>query len=196
MIVLKSVTDEAVVDKLRSGAVGVLPTDTLYGLVCAASNKESVARLYTLKNRDKEPGTLVAANIDQLTGLGIPRRYLTAVEQFWPGSVSIEIASHPSLNYLDLGSFRLAVRIPSDPQVQGLLKQTGPLMTTSANLPGDPPATTIAQAQEIFGDKLDFYVVDGDLSNRQPSTLIRIVDDELQVVRQGAVQFNDKGEIT
>lgn len=178
-----------IASQLKNGAVGVIPTDTVYGLVASAHNPEAVARLYSLKSREHKPGTVIAASIDQLVKLGIKKRYLTAVEQFWPGAVSVEI--HHNLDYLSQNTGRQAFRIPDDNGLLELLKNTGPLQTTSANLPGEPPATTVAEAKSSFGDKVDFYVDGGDLSDRKPSTIIRIVDDAIEVIREGAVKIKD-----
>jgi len=175
-----------------AGAVGVIPTDTVYGLAARAYDVAAVERLYALKQREDKPGTLIAASIKQLEELGLKHRYLTAVEQFWPGATSVVIpTSDLSLKYLHRGKMSLAVRIPDDQALQQLLEQTGPLVTTSANLPGQPTATTSQQAQQIFGEKVDFYAAGGDLSGRQPSTVIRMVDDAVEVLRQGAVKISD-----
>lgn len=175
---------------LAGGVIGVIPTDTVYGVVARASDQAAVKRLYELKSRDGKPGTLIAADIKQLEELGLKHRYLKAVEQFWPGAVSVVIpVSDPALAYLHQGKLSLAVRIPDDAELQKLLQQTGPLLTSSANPPGQPPATTIGQAKQYFGDQVDFYQDGGDLSDRQPSTIIRIVDDAIEVLRPGAVKI-------
>lgn len=167
-----------------------MATDTLYGLVCRAADVAAVNRLYVLKKRENKPGTIIAAGIKQLEDLGLKHRYLKAVEQFWPGSVSVIIpAADPRLKYLHQGKMSLAVRIPSSKKLLNLLEETGPLLTSSANRPGEPPANDIDQAKKYFGDKVDFYDDGGDLSNRQPSTLIRIVDDAVEVLRQGGVKI-------
>lgn len=172
-----------------AGAVGVLPTDTLYGLAARASDKAAVERLYRLKHREQKPGTLVAASIDQLVTLGIKRRYLTAVSQYWPGAVSVVVPCGDDLHYLHQGQSSLAVRIPDDASLRELLEQTGPLLTSSANQPGHPPAATVAEARAYFDDQVDFYEDGGDLSGRQASTVIRIVDDAVEVLRAGAVSI-------
>lgn len=183
-----------VADKLsKPGTVGVIPTDTVYGLVARAADEAAVTRLYALKGREHKPGTIIAANIDQLVELGIKRRYLTAVEQFWPGAVSVEIPHH--VDYLSQVTGRQAFRIPADKDLQKLLLETGPLQTSSANSPGEPPANTIAAAKKYFGDKIDFYIDGGDLSNRQPSTIICIIDDEIEIIREGAVKIDEDGRI-
>lgn len=196
MVIYDYLHHAELISGLKSGQVGVLPTDTLFGVVCVASNKQAVSRLYSLKSRENKPGTLIAASIDQLIDLGIPKRYLTAVEHFWPNPLSVIIPSTPDLAYLDLGMRTIAVRLPADKHINRLLQVTGPLLTTSANLPGQPPAQTVEQAQAYFADTVDFYVSNVESSNfGQPSTIIRIIDDAVEVIREGAVKINEKGEI-
>jgi tRNA A37 threonylcarbamoyladenosine synthetase subunit TsaC/SUA5/YrdC len=86
------------------------------------------------------------------------------------------------------------VRIPANAKLQKLLAQTGALLTSSANHPGEPTATTLDQAQKYFGGEVDFYIDGGDLSGHAPSTVIRIVDDAIEVLREGAVKINENGE--
>jgi L-threonylcarbamoyladenylate synthase len=184
-----------VADKLRQpGAVGIIPTDTLYGLAARAEDSVAVERLYALKNRQQQPGTLIAASIDQLEKLGLKRRYLTAVEHYWPDAVSVIIpCADPALRYLHQGKMSLAVRLPKRTELRELLEATGPLLTSSANHPGEPPAINSEQAQQYFGEQVDLYVDGGDLSDHQPSTIIRIVDDAVEVIREGAVTIDESG---
>jgi L-threonylcarbamoyladenylate synthase len=182
--------DDAAKRLQQSGIVGVIPTDTVYGLVARAADQAAVTRLYDLKKRAAKPGTIIAASLEQLEGLGLKHRYLKAVEQFWPGAVSVVIpVADPALDYLHQGQQGLAVRLPAGAELQQLLKQTGPLLTSSANQPGEPTATNIKQARAYFADKVDFYVDGGNLGNRQPSTIIQVVDDAIEVLRPGAVQL-------
>lgn len=169
-----------------------MPTDTIYGLVCSASDKQAVSRLYLLKSRKNKPGTVIAANIEQLVELGIKKRYLTAVEQFWPNPISLVLPVGHELDYLDQGKLSVAVRIPADEKILSFLTKSGPLLTTSANHPGKVPASNIAQAQSYFGDDVDFYVDGGDIIDHKPSTIIRIVDDAIEVLREGAVKINEE----
>jgi len=195
MLIHKKLTDPKVIQALKEGAVGVAPSDTIYGLMCLAANKDAVARLYKMKSRENKPGTVIAASIEQIAELGIPKRYLTPLESYWPNPLTIVVASAPELAYLDQGKMSLAVRVPSDPTVHALLEKTGPLLTSSANLPGEPVANTIAEAAEYFGEEVDFYVDGGDLSGRPASTIIRVIDDAVDVLREGSVKINEKGEI-
>lgn len=180
--------------ELQEGEIAVIPTDTVYGVVAKANDLSAVNRLYKLKNRRDKPGTILAASVDDLVSLGIKRRYLKSVEHFWPNPISIVIPSEPTLKYLDKGVGTLAVRIPKDMWLRDILKETGALLSSSANPASEPPATTIGQARQYFGDKVDKYIDGGGLKGR-PSTIVRIIDDNLEVLRQGSVKFNQKGEI-
>ena len=97
---------------------------------------------------------------------------------------------------MHLGKVSLAVRIPADSRIRELLSKTGPLLTTSANQPGEPTATNIAEAQAYFGDGVDFYADGGTIADHVPSTVIRIIDDAIEVLREGAVKIDENGRIT
>jgi L-threonylcarbamoyladenylate synthase len=193
-IILNTLSDQRLVELLKAGAVGVLPTDTVYGLVCSADNQAAVKRLYGLKQREQKPGTVIAASTDQLAELGLKARYLKPVADYWPNPISIVIPSY-ELGYIHQGVGSIAVRIPSHKMLQQLLTAVGPLVTTSANQPGEPPANTVAEAQSYFGDSVDFYVDGGDLSGQKPSTVIRVVDDMVEILREGAVKLDEAGRI-
>lgn len=189
---LKGLNDSTLLGMLQTGSIGVLPTDTVYGLVASALLPDAANRVLETKGRPLKPGTLVAADVEQLAALGIKTRYLKAVEQFWPGAICVVLPMGPELTYLHSGAFGLPVRIPDHPELLKLLKQSGPLITTSANLPDQPPATNLDEARAYFGDSVDFYVDGGDLSNHMPSTIIRIVDDAVEVLRPGAVTIDEE----
>jgi L-threonylcarbamoyladenylate synthase len=183
----KVVTTRQAVQILLDGGVGVLPTDTVYGLVARAADPAAVARLYSLKNRVKQPGPVVAANVEQLISLGLPREPLEQVRQYWPAPLSVEIQH--DFAYLHQGTGRQAFRVVADEAVRRVLEQTGPLVTTSANRPEEPTAVNIDQAREYFQDRVDFYVDGGDLSGRPPSTIIGLKNGKIVVYRQGAVKI-------
>jgi len=178
---------------LQSGGVGVMATDTVYGLVARASDEQAVRRFYGLKHREHKPGTVVAASVEQLVELGVPNRSLKKVARWWPNPLSVEISLGPELSYLHQDTGRQAFRVVADEDLRDILVMTGPLVTTSANKPGEPGATTLSEAHEYFRDAVDFYVDGGDLSGRAPSTIIRVVGDDIEVIRQGAVEIDHEG---
>lgn len=181
------VTFNQAIELLKNGKVGVIPTDTVYGLAAKASNAQAVARFYSLKNRTFKPGTVIAANVDQLAELGVPKNELAKRAKFWPNPISIETPLEENLAYLHQNTGRQAFRVVSDQNLSSFLAQTGPLVTTSANKPGEPGSVNVGQAFDYFGDEVDFYVDGGDLSDRQPSTIIGFKDDEIVIFREGVI---------
>lgn len=186
--------DAHITSLLQEGMIGVIPTDTVYGVVCRAADEAAVHRLYKVKHRAHKPGTIIAASVEQLVQLGLKPRYLKAVEQFWPGPISVIIPSY-ELSYLHLGKLSVAVRIPAHEELRALLEVTGPLLSSSANITTQPVATNIAQAQRYFRDTVDFYVDGGDMAGHKPSTLLRVLDDAIEVLRHGDVDVDEVGHI-
>lgn len=177
-----------IADLLLEGKVGVLPTDTIYGLVAVTSDRSAVHKIYELKNREEKPGTIVAASVGQLENLGIKRSDIEHAQKYWPGAVSV-VLPDDGPDYLDLDGGTLAVRIPNNQFLLEVLAQTGPLVTSSANLTRQPVANNLDEAYGYFGDQVDFYVDGGDLSAAKPSTIVKIVDDNVEIIRQGAVEI-------
>jgi L-threonylcarbamoyladenylate synthase len=194
MIVCSSLDDPQVAALLHQGKVGVIPTDTIYGVVANASNKQAVERLYELKQRrdDARSGTVIAANIQQLIDFGLDEAVVKSVSHLWPNPLSIELPLGDEFAYLFQSGPHRAFRVVADPKVARILEKTGMLLTSSANRTGDPPATTVDQAEDYFGDQVDFYVDGGDLSDRPPSTVAVIRGGKLHVVRPGAVTIVDE----
>jgi L-threonylcarbamoyladenylate synthase len=187
MQIFETLTDVGLVSALKQGQIGVMPTDTVYGIVCSAQNKTAVERLYAAKHRENKPGTIVAASPEQAIALGIPAKAVQRVAHLWPNPISVVLPCGDELFYLHKGLDSLAVRIPADESLRNILEQTGPLLTSSANQPGETPASNMQEAQTYFGHAVDFYV-DGETSNTPvPSTLVRLNQQgQLEILRQGA----------
>lgn len=170
-------------EHLLDGEVVCMPVDTVYGLVTVAREPDSVKRLYEVKGRERKPGTLIAASVEQLEELGFNTEDLQKANKHWPGPVSVILPAPDKLAYLHMGLKSLAVRIPNKPELVSLLKQTGPLATTSANRPGEPTVTDIAQAKEIFSDTVSHYV-DGGIIEQEASKIFKLTDTGIEIVRR------------
>jgi L-threonylcarbamoyladenylate synthase len=171
---------------LASGGVGVMPTDTIYGVVGSALNKKIVERIYRLRKRNlKKPMIVLIGDINDLKLFGVKmnRRIEKILKSVWPGKVSV-IVSCPSrkFSYLHRGTKTLAFRLPKPRWLRVLLKTTGPLVAPSANFEGEPPAKTIAEAKKYFADKIDFYADAGRMDSK-PSKLIKIEKGKIVVLR-------------
>lgn len=173
--------------QLLMGKIGIILTDTIYGIAARAANQNAVDRLYKAKNREKKPGTIIAASVKQLEELGLSRNDLRKVAHLWPNPISVVLPVQPG--YLDQGVGSLAVRVVADPSVQAILEQTGPLVTSSANQPGQPESRTIEEAIAYFDKTVDFYVDNGPLASARPaSTIVRLLPDgTLELLRSGSI---------
>jgi L-threonylcarbamoyladenylate synthase len=197
MVIITSLHDPKLAQLYASGGVGVLPTDTIYGLTASAHDERAVGRLYRLKSREQKPGTVIAANVEQLHKLGVAKEYLDQIAHLWPNPLSIELPIGDELGYLSQHTGHGAFRVVNDPEIRALLEVTGPLLTTSANHPGKPAANNIAEALTYFSDEVDFYVDGGERADRPPSTVARLVPatGTLEIIRMGAVNVTENGEI-
>jgi tRNA threonylcarbamoyl adenosine modification protein (Sua5/YciO/YrdC/YwlC family) len=187
-IFYSKINDNELVDGIRKGSIGVLPTDTVYGVVASVNIPNAVTELYRLKNRDKKPGTVIAANVDQLLQLGVNKKHVDLASRYWPNPISIVLPVDSSLDYLSQGIGSLAFRIVADEGLREFLEDTGPLLTSSANDPGEPTATTVEMAKDYFQNKVAFYV-DGGAKSDNPSTVIRFTDNGVEIIRQGVFKF-------
>lgn len=180
------ITFDEVVDLLLKGEIGVMPTDTVYGLVAQATNESAVTRMYKLKNREHKPGTLIASTTNQLIALGVSSIEIERVTKYWPNPLSAVLSVNGS-DYLHQSVGTLAMRVVADSKIGELLERTGPLITSSANQPGEPPAITIKEAFAYFGDSVDFYVDGGKITDTLPSTIIRTTPSGIEILRQGSI---------
>lgn len=181
--------------KLLDNKIGVIPTDTIYGIAASALSKKAVARSYKiLKRNPKKPFIILISSISDLALFNIKLDSSTQniLETLWPGKISVVLPClSPKWKHLHRGTQSLAFRLPKKAGLQKLLKLTGPLISTSANPEGAKPAETIVKAKDYFRDQVDFYV-DGGKIKSLPSTLVEIKKGQLSVIRQGIVKLDKK----
>lgn len=159
---------------IRKGGIGVIRTDTLYGIIAAADNEAAVNRVFKTKQRTptKSPIVLISS-ADQLFDT-YPESVHNFLSTHWPGPVSIILPSVGALDWLTRGNGSIAYRLPADDDLRHFIDLTGPLIAPSANPEGVTPAATIRQAIDYFGDEIDFYIDGGEVdSTRPPSQLLR-----------------------
>lgn len=179
-----------VVEALQKDNLAVIPTDTLYGIVCRTQSPIAVEKLYRIRGRsEKKPCIILLENISGLNDFGIVLNEIdqVALSKVWPGKVSV-VFDCPSLEwtYLHRGTETLAFRIPDDEVLRHLLHKTGPLLAPSANTEGQPPAHTIEEAKKFFAQNVDVYV-DGGYKDSLPSTVARLQNGIWETLREGAI---------
>ncbi|MHA6601640.1 L-threonylcarbamoyladenylate synthase [Corynebacterium coyleae] len=196
------VRDDAVraaADAVRAGRCVVLPTDTVYGIGCDAFNNDAVATLLATKRRGPDmPVPVLVGSWSTIQGLvrEFSDTAKTLVEAFWPGGLSIVVPEAPSLPW-NLGDTRgtVLLRMPNQPLALELLQETGPMAVSSANISGNPPAQTAAEAKAQFGDAIGVYLDGGEAEVGTPSTIIDISKPQPVVLREGAIPVERIGEV-
>lgn len=163
--------------ELLEGKIGVLPTDTIYGLHCLASRKDLIKKVAQLKNREETmPMITLISSFADLTSYGISLNDFgrKALENLWPGrnTVIFELPDHSTVG----------LRFPDNPFLTSVIKKTGPLISTSANVHEKPNALDVDEAYGYFGDKVDFYVNAGSLNN-PPSKIFKLHANSLEKLR-------------
>lgn len=185
--------DSRIIHILRAGGIGVMATDTLYGLVGSAFSNEAVKRLYRAKGRDEgKPFIILISSASDLERFGIRlnEQEKTILHSVWPGTVSVILPCPDSrFGYLHRGTGTLAFRLPNDDGLRAFLREAGPLAAPSANPQGKKPAETILDAEMYFGNEADFYR-DGGKKEGLASTVIEMRDGKIHVLRQGAADVS------
>lgn len=172
---------------IRNGKVGIIPTDTIYGISASIFSPEAVEKIYKIKNRNpKKPCIILVGSFADLKiiGIEISGKKNKMLRKFWPGKVSIILPClSQKLKYLHCGKKTLALRFPKEKKLVEFLSKTGPLISTSANPEGKKPARNIKEARKYFGDKIDFYLDDGDL-NESPSVMMDFTGEKIKIIKR------------
>jgi len=162
---------------LLEGKVGVLPTDTIYGLHCVANDPVLIKKIYDLKKlSDNTPLITLISDEKELEqfGVEIGEFEKELMKKYWPGPNTLIFDTKGG----DTRSFRL----PKNDFLLAVLKKSGSLISTSANINKMPFSKNVNQAVVYFGDKVDFYV-DGGEEDNPPSSIYKISKGELTKIR-------------
>lgn len=178
---------------IERGDLVVLPTDTVYGLAADAFSHQAVQRLLEAKGRSRQmpPPVLVGAPTTlEALAVDIPSWLRTMTTSLWPGPLTVVCRQQPSLTW-DLGETHqtVAVRMPDDSTALALLKVTGPLAVSSANITGEPAAESVDDAERMLGDSVAVYLDAGPSPSGVPSTILDTTSSTPRVLRQGAIDL-------
>src|ERR1700722_5427273 len=189
----------AAVTAVLNGELVVLPTDTVYGLGVDAFSPTAVTRLLTAKGRgrDMPPPVLVGtvrAAAALVEDLGPDGQQL--IDEFWPGGLTIVCRAARTLNW-DLGDTKgtVAIRMPEDAVALDLLRETGPMAVSSANLTGLPAATTAVLARDQLGEAVAVYLDNGIAPGGVASTIVDLTGPQPRLLRRGAISVGRLREV-
>ncbi|WP_445258001.1 L-threonylcarbamoyladenylate synthase [Nocardioides aurantiacus] len=184
---------------VRRGQLVVLPTDTVYGLGVDAFDADGVQRLLDAKGRgrDMPPPVLIstATTLDALAS-EVPGWARGLMDHYWPGPLTLVCHQQSSLRW-DLGETRgtVAVRMPDDRGALDLLGRTGPLAVSSANLSGQPAATTADEAVAMLGEAVEVVLDGGPSRGSLASTIVDCTGAVPRVLREGAISATELDEV-
>jgi len=188
---------EECADILVGGGVVAVPTDTVYGLAASLRQPEALANVFRLKDRPRDVSLpIMVADFGTITGLGIAldERALAVADAFWPGALTIVVPVPSDLAALVGANGTLGFRIPDREDLRSLLRRTGPLAVTSANLHGEPPCTTAESVVTAFRDRGLVGVLDGGACGGVVSTVVSL-DGPWRVLRHGGVSTEQLADI-
>ena len=172
----------------KSGKIIALPTETVFGLAVSLDSSTASERLMNLKDRSVDSGkvfTLVPESPETIkTYANIPDLAKPLIENYVPGPLTLILPKNPTFKHPYFDHFSsIGLRIPDFPLFRKLLKKSGPLLLTSANLRGQPSYQSPSEiAQNLPIDAL----VEAPAANQQPSTIVKVTD-HLEILRKGDI---------
>lgn len=168
----------------RDGGVVIFPTETVYGIGALAADARAVARLRELKGRtDAKPFQILVADMNMAKAMGavFSSRAMRLARSFWPGPLTLVVPDGTS------SKDTLGVRVPDSEFVYALCRELGgAIVSSSANPAGAPPPVDAASA-DVFGDAVDLLVDGGPAVDGVPSTVVRCLDGDYEILRSGGV---------
>ncbi len=174
---------------VKKGGIVIFPTDTVYGIGCDPFNKEAVKRIYKIKGReDTKQLPILGFSIFEISKIAIFNELSRRLaSKFWPGPLTLilPVKEEKIMKSLSLDK-KIAVRIPDNTCVLGLLNKCKLLVGTSANRSGQPPASDVA---DIIGnlEGYDILLDGGKISNPIESTIVEVIEDKIRLVRKGKI---------
>jgi tRNA threonylcarbamoyl adenosine modification protein (Sua5/YciO/YrdC/YwlC family) len=187
----RRVLDAAAEAVLRGGVIA-FPTDTVYGLGCSLLDVAAVEMVGRLKRRAPEYAYIsLIPDPSQALGLalsvsGVAKRL---IDRYWPGPLSLVFVAAEIVPMRVRGSGgTIALRCPNDVLSHALLQRIGgPMVSSSANLSGQPPAATAEEVVDTFGNQLDLVLDGGPRQGGVPSTLVDVSGPRPKLLRRGAL---------
>ena len=184
---------------LRRGELVVMPTDTVYGIAAEAFDPVAVDGLLKAKGRGRDmPPPVLVGTVRAAMALvmDLDDAGKDLIDEFWPGALTIVCRSSPTLVW-DLGDTKgtVAVRMPLHQLALDLLKKTGPLAVSSANLSGQPPSTSCDEAMAQLGDSVAVYLDGGPCPGDVPSTIVDLTGTVPRLLRQGVIPADRLREV-
>jgi L-threonylcarbamoyladenylate synthase len=184
------------VELLRSGNVICFPTDTVYGLGCDFFNEKAIVEIFGLKNRDySKPFAGYISRTDDITKLckNIPEVFYKIARRFLPGPLTfiLEKADNIKSIYTTKDN-TISIRIPGNDLLLEIIDMLGsPIAGTSANLSGNKSQSAISGIIDEFDGKIPLILDNGITDFKTESTIISLLQGKIELIREGALKFEE-----
>jgi len=178
-----------VVETLRQGGVIIYPTDTTYGIGCDIFNRKGVKKIFQIKQRDsRKPFSFICSDLAEISNYAQVSNFAFKImKRHLPGPYTFVLEATKIVpDSLSTKQKTVGVRIPENMICQEIVRELGhPLVTTSANISGEETPQDPLEINDLMGRMVDL-VVDGGILLAEASTVISLVDDEIEVLREGS----------
>ncbi|HZI11948.1 MAG TPA: L-threonylcarbamoyladenylate synthase [Myxococcus sp.] len=182
------------VEVLERGGLIAYPTDTYYGLGCDLSSKKGIDRLYQLKGRDKKkPLSFLCPDLSDVARYAHVSNFAyRTMKGLTPGAFTFILeATRLVPDLMMTRQKQVGIRVPDAPLARELARTLGrPLITTSATNTEGEPLTDARDIKTELGHGLDL-ILDGGITLNEPSTVISLIGDALEILRQGKGRLED-----
>lgn len=182
------------VDVLTHGGVVAFPTDTVYGLAALPTNDENIERLYVVKGRTQAKAiAMLLAGAQDLPKVAVnpTPMSLKLAEKYWPGPLTLIISRHPDIPKAISSDDTIGVRVPDHPVALALLRLSGPLAVTSANLSGKPNCLSAPEVLAQLQGRIHLLLDGGITPGGVPSTVVDCTGAQPVVLREGPISLED-----
>lgn len=175
---------------LDEDGVIIFPTDTVYGIACNCYSIEGLKKIFSFKNRPlSKPINVLTNSIEkiEMVSNGLKEKERELIEKYLPGDLTIIVDKNENVPALLTANLKtIGVRIPNHEIALRILeKYPYPLATTSVNLAGSSPGIEVSDFLEEFKNKVDIIVDGGKAPIGLPSTIVKIENDSLKILREG-----------
>lgn len=172
---------------LLGGRPIIFPTDTVYG-IGAIPTKKAVAEIYRLKKRDKSKKIIaLVSSIDKIYDIAEDIDE-NIINHFMPGALTVIFRAKPKM--YDIVGETIGVRIPDSKLTLELIESVGGiLMTSSANISGNPPAKTVSELSKDLVENVECILTSDQILTGIPSTIISYIDKKYALIREGEIPF-------
>lgn len=169
----------------------IFPTDTVYGIGCNVYDKENIKKIYEIKHRPlSKPLAVLCADIGQIEEIA----YITdgvrrLIDKFLPGALTIIVKAKNNIKE-SMNLDMVGVRIPNSSVALSILKENGPMATTSVNDSGAVPLNEYEEIYLKYKDVVDEIYKSEEKSSNVSSTVIMILDNEVKLIREGEIKLD------